>query len=59
MYTNGLNAHAKLGIFNYFIEGNAVDVGDNNDDDGGRVAAAVMGGTSLNRTMMTADSTEK
>ena len=59
MYTNGLNAHKKFGIFIYFIEGDVVDVGDDDDGDGGKVAGAVMGGRSLNRTVMTADSDGK
>ena len=36
-----------------------MDVGDNDDEDGGKVAGAVMGGRSLNRTVMTADSDGK
>ena len=48
-----------LPIFIYFIEGDVVDVGDDDDGDGGKVAAAVMGGRSLNRTVMTADSDGK
>ena len=39
MYTIGMSAPNKFGILIYFIEGDVVDVGDNDDERGGKVAA--------------------